>query len=93
MKGKQVLVIGSGGREHAICWKLSQSTNVSKIFALPGSFGISQVEKCENVQDVDPKKFEVSIKIYNFLCCSFTYSLNFEKTSSYVMLSHKSSSV
>lgn len=57
---KQLLVIGSGGREHAICWKLSQSAQVAKIFALPGSFGIEQLEKCKNLKGVDAKNFEVS---------------------------------
>ncbi|EDW76069.1 uncharacterized protein Dwil_GK14862 [Drosophila willistoni] len=57
---QRVLVIGSGGREHAICWKLSQSKAVSRIYALPGSFGIGQVEKCENLiaKILDPKDFE-----------------------------------
>lgn len=53
-----VLVIGSGGREHAICWKLSQSTEVKNIFVAPGSFAIQQVSKCKNVE-VNVKDFEV----------------------------------
>lgn len=47
-----LLVIGSGGREHAICWKLSQSDRISKIFVLPGSVGIGQLDKVENVTNV-----------------------------------------
>ncbi len=42
----KVLVIGSGGREHALVWKLAQSKNVSKIYALPGNAGISQLAEC-----------------------------------------------
>ncbi|KAM7351182.1 trifunctional purine biosynthetic protein adenosine-3 Gart [Cochliomyia hominivorax] len=61
-KGKQLLVIGSGGREHAICWKLSQSLQVAKIYALPGSFGIEQLEKCENLKGVNVKDFEAVAK-------------------------------
>lgn len=53
-----VLVIGNGGREHAICWKLSKDSNIKKIYALPGSFGIQQVDKCENLKDVDITNFE-----------------------------------
>src|SRR6056297_2044895 len=43
----KVLVIGSGGREHAICWKLAQSKEVEKIICLPGNPGISLEDKCE----------------------------------------------
>ncbi len=39
----KVLVIGNGGREHALCWKLSQSKKVTKIFCAPGNGGISAV--------------------------------------------------
>uniref|UniRef100_T1PHC3 Trifunctional purine biosynthetic protein adenosine-3 n=1 Tax=Musca domestica TaxID=7370 RepID=T1PHC3_MUSDO len=60
--GKQVLVIGSGGREHAICWKLSQSPLVSKIYALPGSFGIDSLDICQNLEGVDAKDFKAIAK-------------------------------
>lgn len=56
---QNVLVIGSGGREHAICWKLSQSSHVKKIFAAPGSYGIGKVDKASNVS-LDTKNFKVS---------------------------------
>ncbi|MCE5198094.1 phosphoribosylamine--glycine ligase, partial [bacterium] len=39
----KVLVIGSGGREHALAWKIAQSDKVDKIYALPGNAGIGQV--------------------------------------------------
>lgn len=42
----KVLVVGSGGREHAICWKLSQDKNVNKIYAIPGNAGISSLAEC-----------------------------------------------
>src|SRR3989344_3186679 len=41
--GKNVLVLGSGGREHAIIWKLSQSPNIGGIFAAPGNAGIREL--------------------------------------------------
>ena len=42
----KILVIGSGGREHAICWKLAQSRKVSGIYAAPGNPGMEQVATC-----------------------------------------------
>jgi phosphoribosylamine--glycine ligase len=41
--GKKVLVIGSGGREHALAWKLAQSPLVSAVFTAPGNYGTAQV--------------------------------------------------
>ena len=50
----KVLVIGSGGREHALVWKLAQSASVSKIWCTPGNGGISQQAEClsENLGDI-----------------------------------------
>jgi phosphoribosylamine--glycine ligase len=50
----KVLVIGSGGREHTIVWKLAQSERVSKIYCIPGNGGISQIAECVSL---DPLNF------------------------------------
>jgi phosphoribosylamine--glycine ligase len=42
----KVLVLGSGGREHALVWKLAQSSRVSKVFCAPGNAGISEESEC-----------------------------------------------
>ena len=46
----KVLVVGSGGREHTLVWKLKQSQKVTKIFCAPGNGGISQIAKCVNIK-------------------------------------------
>jgi phosphoribosylamine--glycine ligase len=45
----KILVVGSGGREHAIAWKISQSQLVNKIYCAPGNGGTANENKCENV--------------------------------------------
>ena len=42
----QVLVIGSGGREHALAWKAAQSASVEKVYCVPGNPGIAQIAEC-----------------------------------------------
>ena len=39
----KVLVVGSGGREHAIAWKISQSPQLAKLYCLPGNPGTAQI--------------------------------------------------
>ncbi len=45
----KLLVIGSGGREHALAWKAAQSPNVDKVFVAPGNAGTASEAKLENV--------------------------------------------
>ncbi|XP_073956302.1 trifunctional purine biosynthetic protein adenosine-3 Gart isoform X2 [Choristoneura fumiferana] len=54
---KNVLVIGSGGREHALCWKLADSPFVKQIYCAPGSVGVSTTNKVESV-DLDIKNYQ-----------------------------------
>ena len=49
----KVLVIGGGGREHALVWKLSQSSRVTKIFCAPGNAGISEIAECLDIKADD----------------------------------------
>ena len=42
----KVLIVGSGGREHAIAWKLSKSPKVTKLYCAPGNAGIGQIAEC-----------------------------------------------
>lgn len=48
-----ILVIGSGGREHAICWSLKKSKDCNKLYCLPGNAGISEIAECVNISVMD----------------------------------------
>lgn len=52
----KILVVGGGGREHAICWKLKQSPLVEKVFCAPGNAGIEQDAECVNISASDITK-------------------------------------
>ena len=49
----KVLVVGGGGREHAICWKLVQSPAVTELFCAPGNAGIAEIAECLPVSATD----------------------------------------
>jgi phosphoribosylamine--glycine ligase len=49
----KVLVVGSGGREHAICWKLSQSPKLTKLYAAPGNAGIAEMAQVADIAAKD----------------------------------------
>ena len=60
-----LLLIGSGGREHAIAWKLSKSPKVSKIYVAPGNGGTAFENKCENVNITDLDELVTFAKEHN----------------------------
>ena len=49
----KILVVGGGGREHTIVWKIAQSDKVSKIYCAPGNGGISQLAECVDIPATD----------------------------------------
>ena len=49
----KVLVIGGGGREHAVLWKLSQSPRISKLYCVPGNGGIAEIAECVPLKATD----------------------------------------
>ncbi|MGB8168312.1 MAG: phosphoribosylamine--glycine ligase [Chthoniobacteraceae bacterium] len=52
----KVLVIGSGGREHALVWKLAQSPRVTAVFCAPGNAGIAQLATCVPIKITEQEK-------------------------------------
>ncbi len=49
----KVLIVGGGGREHAIAWKLAQSDRVDKLYCAPGNAGIADVAECVSIKAED----------------------------------------
>ena len=49
----KVLVVGSGGREHAICWALHKSPKVTELCCAPGNGGIGEIARCVDVKATD----------------------------------------
>ena len=49
----KILVVGSGGREHALCWKIAQSKKVDKIYCAPGNAGVAEVAECVAIGAMD----------------------------------------
>lgn len=52
----KILVVGGGGREHAICWKLNGEEKVEKVYCAPGNAGISKVAECVDIKATDIEK-------------------------------------
>jgi len=52
----KVLIVGSGGREHAIAWKVAQSSRVDKIYCAPGNAGIAEYAECVDIGAMEFEK-------------------------------------
>ena len=62
----KVLVIGGGGREHALVWKLKQSPKVTKVYCAPGNAGISEIAECIDIKGDDAEALLDFVK-YNWI--------------------------
>lgn len=58
----KVLIVGGGGREHAIAWKVAKSPKVEKLYCAPGNAGIAQVAECVNIGVMDFEKLTAFAK-------------------------------
>ena len=66
-----ILVIGSGGREHALAWKLAEPDSVTRVFVAPGNAGTAQEPKLENVP-LDPMDIESLAQFAKTQDCALT---------------------
>ncbi len=58
-----VLIVGGGGREHVLAWKLKQSPKVERLFCAPGNAGIAKIARCVNISPTDTKALaELALK-------------------------------
>ena len=60
-----ILIIGSGGREHSIAWAINQNPTCKKIFCIPGNAGMSDLGECHEIDIMDNKKIINFCKIKN----------------------------
>ena len=67
----KVLVVGSGGREHALAWKLLQSPNIDRVFCIPGNGGTATMPNCQNVS-LSVDDFEGMLRFAQVQGVSFT---------------------
>ena len=74
-----ILVIGSGGREHTLVWKIAQSKNVYKIFCAPGNAGISELAQCIDINATDINKLIGFAKDLGLNTDQFSSCLNSNK--------------
>ncbi len=58
----KILVVGSGGREHALCWKIAQSAKADKIYCAPGNAGIASVAECVPIGAMEFEKLAAFAK-------------------------------
>ncbi len=58
----KVLIVGSGGREHAIAWKVAQSPKVDKIYCAPGNAGIAEFAECVSIGAMEFEKLAAFAK-------------------------------
>ena len=62
----RVLVVGYGGREHALVWKIAKSPEVTEVYCAPGNAGIAEIASCVNIDStslIELADFAASIKI------------------------------
>ena len=59
-----ILILGSGGREHSLAWAIKQNPKCDNIFVAPGNAGIAQIAKCISVDILDATQIVNTVKEY-----------------------------
>ena len=62
----RVLVVGGGGREHALAWKIAQSPRVTKLYCAPGNPGIARVAECLPIAADDLSALRDAVKAVSY---------------------------
>jgi len=60
-----ILILGSGGREHSLAWAIKQNPKCDKIYVAPGNAGIAQIARCISIDILDPEKVLQTVKKYS----------------------------
>ena len=66
----KILVVGGGGREHAICWAIKKSDPNVQIFCAPGNAGISEIAQCAQIKPTEIDKL-IKFAAYNSIDLTF----------------------
>lgn len=57
-----VLILGSGGREHALAWKVAQSSHIDQLFVIPGNPGMTNIASCVDLDPMDNDRIKTFVK-------------------------------
>lgn len=64
----KVLLLGSGGREHALAWKINQSERLTKLYVAPGNAGTAEIAENVNIKVTDFEALQISWNITLSIC-------------------------
>ena len=72
----KVLIVGSGGREHAIAWSVAKSPKVDKIYCAPGNAGIAEFAECVNIKAMEFDKLVAFAKEMQLILRSLEWMIH-----------------